>query len=145
MAIRVAVVISRPPEVIFEKLCDCEFVATYLHAAHEIKIVSQEKRGKGAKWIQHTQAQDEPSVSTHQITEVIPHSLVVMTSLDGLSTETFTFNLTTEGLQTKLTFTNEIKGKSFLARGATALLGGVIRNMMQKDLERFRDAIVSAE
>lgn len=134
-----------PQEGVFDRLCDCEFVATHLHAAHKIEILSTERQGKGAKWIQHTQAEEDPCVSTHEIIQATPCSRVVMTSLDGLSTETFTFDLTQEGSSTKLTFTNEISGKSLFVRGATALFGWVIRNMMKKDLERFREAINSLE
>lgn len=134
-----------PLEAVYDRLCDCEFVATNLHAAHKIEILSTERQGKGAKWIQHTQAEEDPCVSTHEIIQATPYNRVVMTSLDGLSTETFTFDLTPEGALTKLTFRNEIKGKNPFVRCTTALFGWVIRNMMKRDLQRFREAVSSLE
>ncbi len=141
MGKKVRLNIAAAPEQVFEKLCDAHFVAKHLHQSFKVELISTNNRGPGAEWRQYSGQPDDPNIGVHKIVESIPNQLVVMTSIDQTSSETFTLTLQPQGDSTVVTFEVKVKGDGVLVALLSSLGSFFIKRLMIADLRRFGAAV----
>ena len=139
--VRTAIEILRPVDEVFSAFADFPRSAVVLHSAIQTEFLSPNTHGQGARW-RHTSGKEGAlTVAIHEVLEVQPPSLIVLTTDDESALETMRFEFTDQGQATLVRFEVAVKSKGFFVALLAHLVKPMIRGAMTEDLERMKVAI----
>lgn len=139
------VIIQVSQEEAFKAFTDFENSPRVLHQAFKVQFSYHQKTGVGTKWVQFARSEEDPTISSFEVTAFDPNSSYTMMTEDNHSWEEMTFEFSAGEHATKVTMTVRTKAKSFAGKIISLLFGGGLKQAMLDDLQRMKAVIEEGE
>lgn len=130
--------IDAPPELVFRTVSDIREFSKAVPDIVSVEFLSEGRSGVGTRFRETRRFGKREAATELEVTEYEPGRLIRLVSESGGTEWDSVFTVAGDGEGTRLELVMDARPRGFLARITGALMGGMIRRALEKDMDAVK-------